>query len=69
MKQVIKGHNKVLYNCFICGKPLNFFDYCEADDMCSRCRSIFSERSDYVNKDGSNKIDAILLEKFKTQGR
>ena len=69
MKIKINSANEVMYNCCICGKKLNKYDYCKADDMCSSCRSSSFRPSNYYEKDGSNKIDMILVDKIKKTRR
>lgn len=69
MKKSIEGKNKMFYNCYICGSELKPYDFYQADDMCSRCRNAMRQHTDFVDNDGSNKIDAILLEKYRKQRR
>ena len=58
-----------MYNCYVCGKKLNKYDYCKADDMCSVCRGSRFNSNNYVEKDGTNKIDMILVDKIKKTRR
>lgn len=64
MENVKVEKSRVKYHCFVCGNKLNQYDYCRADDMCSTCRGSRFSSSNYIEKDGSNKVDVILTEKI-----
>lgn len=62
----INGTNLHNINCLGCGKELTRKEYEHGMDRCLKCRNLYYGRQNkkYIDSDGSNNVDEILLNKI-----
>ena len=62
----ISSCSKPVYNCMECNKKLTEYEYNRGYEICTSCRNIHYDRNrrmEYIDINGNNKIDEILIKK------
>lgn len=67
MRIGIRGNNKAIHRCVECGRKLSQYEYISCFNTCTSCKDkIYKARmTRYIDNQGDNKIDEILLNKTK----
>ena len=69
---IIEQNNEVVHNCMECNKKLNQYEYNRGMDTCTTCKDKFYSKKSgrsFMDIDGINRIDDVLVHKYKMRER